>query len=84
MGRDRTEHMQYDTHTRSTSLSWLVFKYIKKNNIPHWGAVMVFTIYVFVGLIRSTLVLLLIFPSGYFSDIIVVLAMKYENMFLLL
>lgn len=67
----------------STSVSWLLVKEIKKNNIPHWGAV-VFTISVFVGLIRSALVLLLILPSGYFSDIIVVPAMKSENMFLLL
>lgn len=54
----------------------------KKNNIPHWGASVVCTIYVCVGLIRSTLTLFS--PSGYFSDIIVVLATKPQNMFLLL
>lgn len=57
---------------------------IQKNNIPHWGAVVAFKIRVFVGLIRSALVLSLIFPSGYFSDATVVLAMKSENMPLVL
>lgn len=80
-------HVQNETsfHTalilESTPLSWLIKK---KNNVPHWGSVVVFTIYVFVGFIRSALVLFLLLPSGYFSDTIVVRAMKSKNMFLVL
>lgn len=38
----------------------------KKNNIPLWGAVVASAVCVFVGLIRSALVLILIFPLWIF------------------
>ena len=49
----------------------------KKNNIPLWGAVVASTVYVFVGLIRSALVLILVFPPpDIFQMVLLCFAMK--------